>query len=1375
MYCADIIPQYVSVPDRWLVFRHVAESQPPASLGPALEVFLVESNKIRNVSDVIDAGEDPETAASPFLDPGRVPEDQLRTVLGRVSLLADDWNPGAGGADSREAAAAEGYLSPFSVLETGNLLFADYSPHNAAVFTLHDNLAWGDQLPGSTESATISYVVYGFRAQDARQLLSSPAGNPTPASTSVVGAAVEQEPIQTCWGSLYSVKYHRSEPPSIIHAATVAKDFTESIAIGDGVVDACVALLEGSPDTTESGLAGVLDGLSSDAALPESNSQLDRADSSVTNFKSAHGGYRWRLATDEDKDASPVPGQPVATTRESSLMSAGQVAALSRLNAAQTYLDALHRRRRYLRHLIFCEWWKHRSLHGETDGISVQRRAQAARRAEILLERMEVANTLLASTAQHIITIQEGVKPYGPFTRGEDGKFYSHTDPTFALRDVGSGWPADWGSAASVVESEQFDAWLSSNAQFIKTWVDSSPFSKDAAPTTKARIPDVWDRLVHHPGLAELPAKMMTALRNIMMVTSHELAADQPVPNPLVTNPSWTERNWNGQPWLPLFVEWEAEYVHIPSERWELRHDDDGTVHYGLRSELSFEGYDLGSRTFSGRAILLPDAQKIMAGLLEMMYRTVPGAASQGGAEKKWAKEMLSRVRLLFGRLDGFTDHLLTLHQGAHVVPIPSQGSIANDKEESPRVAALLAEYRDAERLFADQDALELLYGDLRLPGDSPDGKDASGGLDVTPYGISHEGLSYSSSQNLNRPAEKDRFFRPATHGQARLTQFKIVDRFGQVVCATDPRPDQPARPFYPHMGTGILCEPLSPDGDGVSEPRTALPLTPEEIANGDCPWFQLGPRINQDARLHADFMCDLVLPDGTRCEGKYQPVGAGEHAVFAWLLINFHNSSLQVYDREGAFKDEAFLPSGPDEPVYWQSLVGRGGGQDILPHMLPHESDARVQQRLEQIKNNQSPMTPAATVVTSQGSTSSELPMSLEDLFVSMSHAPFLIQLWETVVAAQDHIATPAPQQYAQVPSALVGRPLALAHLGLGLELATAPMRSQAYADYYEEYPADEGAAAGDDDGTDDPSETTGDEELTRYAFAVKLGDMLGRQDGLVAYFRPPAPSPTTLLPQPAAWTITTDYTPKSSSSIHVQHPTSAPLLTVHPSYPRLLPARTIPKSSLSAQQEIQAYQHRRAASLYTSIVTVLVDPYLPVHVRSGILPVATAQLSRNMVEHEISRLGVWLRAGPVVVGARGADPVAPAEREKGEMRIQMVVDGTSPTRTPAAPRVPVQTPLAAGTGAEWKWVQPVMVEEQPVPSGGEGSGGRDGQGPAAAAALDASVHYVRLGTMDPLRTGFDAVAGANGNDVRGQKAEIAVALEGFLVLEKQSNAPGV
>ncbi|KAK7419841.1 hypothetical protein QQZ08_010675 [Neonectria magnoliae] len=1293
--------EYESVPDRWLIFRHMAESQPSSPTAPALEIFLVESNKIRNVTyAMIGTGEDLETTSSPFLDPNLATEQQLRTVIGRVSRLTQDWQPGAGGVE--KDAAKDGYYSPLTVLGTGNPRFADYMPHNAAVFSLHDDLTWEGRERGSTESAKVSYVVYGFSAKDAYELSSN-------------APTQQAAPVRVCWGCLYSVSYNRDAPPSVIKAADMAKSFAnkQPLAIGDDVMDTCVAMLQGSGNAQESSMSKVFDKLKGAAALPESNSQLDRASTATNNFKGEHGGYRWRLA--KKKEGSTLGSFEPSQTQDSSSIKPEQITVLRELNAVQEYLDALYRRKRYIRHLIFCEWWKHRSLFGTEEWLARQRRAQAKRQANLLLQRMKVVNTLLAAAEDQVKSIDKKSKPYGPFEKEEDDKFFSHTDPAFVIRDMGSGWPADWASNATSIKSKDFDSWLTTNATALKAWVDNIPFAKDAAPTTKAQIPDIWEQFINHEGLRRFPYELKESLKNVMIAFSRELVSDQPGNKPLVTNPSWNECCWNGQPWLPLFVEWEVEYVHIPSKLWELRHNDDGAVQYGLRDGKVLSNYQLGSRTFSGRTLLQPDAQKLIKGLLDMAYRTVPGAAGEDNKEKVWADEFLDGLSLLFGRLDGFTDHLLTLCQGAHVVPSAQHHPSRPGGRQS------------AEEILADEESFRLFYGSL--PGDSNDLHESSSGLDVTPYGIRHEGLSYTASRNVGKPDDKDRFFRPVTHGQARLTQFKIADRFGQVICATDPRPDQAKKPLYPHIGSSLLCEPCTGgDGNEKDGPNTAQPLSPDEAVRGDCPWFQLGPRINQDARLHAAFLCDDA--GSSRGRGQYRPVATGERAIFAWLLINFHNLSLQVYDKNCSFKGEAFLPSGPNQPVYWQSLMGNDETSDILPHMLPEEYHPRLKSRLKKM-----PISDAK---------GSKLPMSLEDLLTSMSYAPFLIQLWNAVLAAQDHMQPPPTEQFSQFPSALVGRPIALAHLGLGIELATAPMRSQTYADYAENFPAED---QGQDEAHDDPSETTGEEELTRYKFGVKLGDMLGHEDGLVGYW-----TPSKTKADGAAWTLVTDYTDRddqsSSSSRHVQHPTNSPSLTVSPSYPRLLPSSTTAIESLNVSDEVAKYQSRKSEALHSSIVTVLIDPFLPIHVRSGILPAATAQLSRDIVERDLRELGVWLRSGPILIGARGSDPVS---SEEGKMRIQ--VEG----KTATGMRVPVHTPSTAATGSKWQWVQPVV--DLPMLSTVDKIEPNRG--------LGRKVKYVHLGVTAPLKEGFDSAVGAEDEKTKSEEMEVAVALDGYLLLK--------
>jgi hypothetical protein len=1173
--------------------------------------------------------------------------------LGQVSRLPQDWS----GVDNDPAS----HHSPLTVLGSGNPLFADFIPQNSAVFSFHDDLTKEDGEPGSIESANVNYSVYGFFAKEALQLASTSSSE---ASTS----------ISVCWGSLYSVHYQRDVAPSKIKAADKAKLFSDKqpVAVGNDVMDACVALLRGS-SPEEASMAEAFESLKSDASLQQSNSQLDRASTAATSFKGTHGGYRWHIKKKEDKGAS-FGSLSFAQAQQPSVPTTEQKGVLRQLNTMQNYLDALCRRKRYTRHLVFCEWWKHRSLIGGHDTLSVERRSQCIARAKRLLEEMQSLTLLISSAESHLLAVLDKSVSHGPFEKEETSKFFSHTDPAFVLRDMGSGWPENWDANPTTIETESFNSWLDTNAEALKKWIDTTTFVKDGAPTTKARIPDLWEQINNHNGLRQLPSELRQSVTNTMLAFTKEIAAERPGENVLIQNPSWKECCWDGQPWLPLFVDWEVEYVNIPSNMWQLRYDDDGSVQYGLDSDQKLSDLKLGSRTFSGRSILQPNGQKLILGLLDMMHRTVPGASGESDAVKSLAEKFLKGQNLTFGRLDGFTDHLLTLGQGAHAIPMKEGSSTPG------------------EEIFANRESLEIFYGGPRDL--------SSGGLDVTPYGTYHEGLSYETLTSADAVDEKNRFFQPVTHGQARLTQFKLVDRFGQVICAHDPRPEQPKETLYPHIGSALLCEP-----DSDASPNTAFATSSSENEADDCEWFQLSPRINQDARLHAAFLCDEDS-SGT------QSVTEGDNAVFAWLLINFHNQSIQVYDKNRTFKGEAILPSGPNQSVHWHSLIGGDMSSDILPHMMRDEHDFRLQARLDKVD-----------ISTLKGY---KQPISLDDLITSMSHAPFIIGLWKTIVAAQDHIQAPPAQQFAQFPSALVGRPVALAHLGLGIELATPPMQSQAYADY----------AEGESDSITGSglSETTEDEELTRYEFGIKLGDMLGHQDGLIGYFTPPEAD--------EAWNIVTDYAVDDASLPNVRHSGDAPPLTVSPSYPPVLSSGTSEPFNIS--DVAGDYQKRKAEALQSSLVTVLLDPFLPIHIRSGILPAAQAQLNRDEIERDLQNLGVWFRSGPVIIGSRGSDPVS---SQDGKMRIQVIGDG----KDTKGPLVPVHTMSTTTSGAEWQWVQPVMDE----------TGRKENIN-----ALTGEVRYVHLGVTKPLKEGFDATVGADDEKAREDDIEVAVALDGYLLL---------
>ena len=524
-------------------------------------------------------------------------------------------------------------------------------------------------------------------------------------------------------------------------------------------------------------------------------------------------------------------------------MTAQQIKTMGELNRTQLYLDALVRRRRYIKHLAFCEWWKDRSLQGDTQPLSRQRSALARHRGRRLMTQLKTVQAIMADANAHIDSLIKANQKAGPFKREKYRNFFSHTDVCVAFRDMGSAWPAAWSEDPTQPSEKAFDDWLAHEAPDLKNWVyslaSSPPDKQVAAPSgiaAKTKVKESAEWLARNKALAKLPEKYRNAVYNTTVAMLSGIPAD----HALIKNPSPAESVWAGQPWLPLFIEWEIEYVHIPRYFWELRHDDAGTGHYGIRpgcllAEFSAE---FPSRQLSGRALLLPHMNEVIKGMMKMLYgKQSPKALEQGGylPARAAAEKFLQDIDIVFARLDGLTDHLLTLAQGVHAVPLSNS-------------------IQEKDGIFPNVEDLKLLYDESSDASANPMG--SHGGLDVTPYGNSHDELTIAASREVQQPQKKDMFFHPVTHGQARITQLKLVDRFGQVVCGVDPRPEQaaPGRGLYPHVSRRLMCEPCPPLNEWADEwekqPNTVRARAAHEVFGDDCPWFQLPPRINQDARL---------------------------------------------------------------------------------------------------------------------------------------------------------------------------------------------------------------------------------------------------------------------------------------------------------------------------------------------------------------------------------------------------------------------------------------------------------------------------------------------------------------------------------------------
>ncbi|KAL7951343.1 hypothetical protein V8C42DRAFT_356670 [Trichoderma barbatum] len=191
-------------------------------------------------------------------------------------------------------------------------------------------------------------------------------------------------------------------------------------------------------------------------------------------------------------------------------------------------------------------------------------------------------------------------------------------------------------------------------------------------------------------------------------------------------------------------------------------------------------------------------------------------SGGRGGVQKE-LQEAPKGLSLLSGNLDGFTDHLLTLHQGLHV-------SLHKPDDSRPLPAL-------------DNSLLTVLL-------------ESGDGHDVTPYGED----TYSIDK-------ADRGFKSVAHGQARFKKFNIVDTFGQVISPLH-RPKE-SQNFYPCIGRSISCQTNEAEGGNFAN---GVELDDENCSQ----FFQLGHRINQDARLNTYFAVNSAEPKGYHESTQY-------------------------------------------------------------------------------------------------------------------------------------------------------------------------------------------------------------------------------------------------------------------------------------------------------------------------------------------------------------------------------------------------------------------------------------------------------------------------------------------------------------------------
>lgn len=344
--------------------------------------------------------------------------------------------------------------------------------------------------------------------------------------------------------------------------------------------------------------------------------------------------------------------------------------------------------------------------------------------------------------------------------------------------------------------------------------------------------------------------------------------------------------------------------------------------------------------------------------------------------------------------------------------------------------------------------------------------------------------------------------------------------------------------------------------------------------------------------------------------------------------------------------------------------------------------------------------------------STGTLVSQQLVDLIAQMQDASpnaknYLSALWAMIGDAIQNMPFP-PSQYSAYANAIVGKPLALVNVGWSLELAQAPLKAQQTL----------GPLPGDSSIKNNPTEEAA---MAAHDFRVKIGDVSSFSkatpkqnnsdlfstqwsrpfDGVVCY-----------------WDTDNGKTGRTAfDKIYTYFPQEdavLPRISIQPeNFPKLIPYFIDPKAFNGGTGMAQA----QAAEF--TITTMLIDPYTPVHLYSGILPIKSLQLPgwtleiamKNMSKILIevlreafadSAAAAFFTVGPLLLTV----DVPKLYDKKHPLTASSWIDQQNdPTLSPEQPVIKI--PIAGGKGygflpwtfslltrtsSMWNWLQPYV-----------------------------------------------------------------------------------
>lgn len=1214
-------PVFRQIPNRWLVVRRLKNPQRPKGVDEFTS-WVVESDAVRNIKTIA-PDVDLESEVSPFVSYAGNP-DQLD-----VFNKQTEWFVGQKIELSKLATTpAREYLKDgVTVMTSSNPIFADYALHNTNVLSVIDNFSYPlnksdgnnfDSQASYLKKALCDYFVLGWHQDpeddplnnnadtiktrlDKLLLTLSPQLNPTSEDLSLLGNKTIPARILV-HGAIYDVRYNFDKRPAKSLVDIAARNFgpdttMEPLSLGttplDGILTFLDAHKQSDPTAASMEAAKFFDEQAKD--LPKYVLELstllyaagDDYDSRVQaqdliaqqNYAKSDGGSHWTFSVGGTGPASAMPaldGKPKMPTQ-------AQLDRLAEINEMQTRLDVAKRKLKGCQWNLFAEWFKFKSEYiDELNKDTAKVRHDAYKKVvDPLLSKIPQLQDLIADLeGGRVLQYDKNRK----IIRGSDRKpimknitgkitakrtevdckqstkdpFQQRSDPTLTIAGVDSGWPEN------VTDKLQ----VRTDTELTSTKADLDAVDAIFAATPNGR-PKLTLPITPDPASQlDLTARKILAecLRTSNMTTTNGKGTA-----PKITGfQAWDEKN----PFAPLFIEWEAIYYHIDKDQWDvqLRPSPVGHAHPQVRYTLKdllvssdpAKILDNASknqnnfRTISGRALISPQPryslESVVVQVLDSKSPDIPADIKDDVITD--LKSKIRELNFISAPLSGLTNHLLTRCEGAHVRPnVRVQGEVNY---------ALKA--ADASDINIDVDvAIPMIDAESAL----------------TPYG----GLmAFSKAQYAHNP------FKPVTHGQFMFTKLNIVDKFGQAISLPFQKRRRVREVNPPPVAVHpCLSDYLTPDvvntrvNDNRGTLNTVFPIDSQTVGDGkwpQCPFAQLTPSINQEARINGSFLKRDTNTSPWREVTDYEP------PIWGWIIINYADNGLQFFLGDGRFYRE----------------IRRGGVQGTnlstkwLPYGPPDASDDPAHDPFS-------------------GSNSPEIAQmdELIDLFVGSSDpndtaSLYLLAFANMINEAIKNMPFP-PSSYAGFANAIVGKPLALVNVGWSIELAAPPIEPQFQSD---------------DLSTDRAKWGDGEPGILDYNFPLKIGDKDRNFDGVVGYYNSDNSAKPSASSSPTNWSKLFTYfvpaeipPPKTAPSFANLDP--ANFLSLKPYYidpePSITPSITVAR-----------------CSKYT-VTSLLMDPYTPIHGYSPILPTKKLTLPSWTVQSAMDKMHAFFRLGPILV----------------------------------------------------------------------------------------------------------------------------------------------